>query len=93
MVAPVNEASVDVKEPAPVPLLVVLFEMVGLGEVLYTTPRAITDTPPSSVTFPPLLAPVAVILLIAVVVTVGIHATVMVPMAFTLPHPPVNGIL
>jgi hypothetical protein len=93
VVAPVNEASVDVKEPVPVPLLVVLFEMVGLDEVLYTTPRTVTDRPPSSVIFPPLLAPVVVMLLIAVVVTVGIHATVIVPVAFTLPHPPVNGIL
>ena len=93
MVALVNEVNVDVKEPVPVPLLVVLFEMVGFGDVLYTTPRTVTDRPPSSVTFPPLLAPVVVMLLIAVVVTVGIHATDIVPVAFTLPHPPVNGIL
>jgi hypothetical protein len=44
---------------------------VGPTDVLQTTPRTVTEAPPSLVTFPPLLAPVTVILLIAVVLIVG----------------------
>ena len=91
MVLPVSEESVDIKVPVPV-LFVVFVDNATVGplDVPQTTPRVDTDAPPSEVTFPPLLAPVVVILLIAVVVTVGIHNTVMVPVALTLPHPPVN---
>ena len=44
----------------------------GLAEVLQQTPRAVTVAPPSKVTFPPLIAVIDVILLTAVVVSVGI---------------------
>ena len=47
--------------------------MVGLAEVLQHIPFAVTATPPSSVTFPPLVAEAEVILEAAVVVIVGIN--------------------
>jgi len=72
VVLPVNEANVEVKEPTPVPSEVFVDNAtVGPTDVLQTTPLTETDAPPSLVIFPPLLAPVTVILLIAVVVTVG----------------------
>jgi hypothetical protein len=72
VVLPVNEASVEVKEPVPVPSEVFVDKStVGKPDVPQTTPLTETDAPPSLVIFPPLLAPVTVILLIAVVVTVG----------------------
>jgi hypothetical protein len=61
-----------VKVPVPVPLVVWLLAMVGLGDVLQQTPRALTGSPPSEVTFPPESAVVEVMLEIAVVVTVGV---------------------
>lgn len=71
MVLPVNEASVEVKEPTPVPSEVFVDNAtVGPIEVPQTTPLNKTDVLPSLDIFPPLLAPVTVILLIAVVVTV-----------------------
>jgi hypothetical protein len=60
-----------VKLPVPVPSLVLLSAVVGLGLVLQQTPRAVTVAPPSSVTFPPESAVVEVMLEIAVVVMVG----------------------
>ena len=45
--------------------------MVGLGDMPQQTPLAVTDAPPSEVTFPPLEALLAVIEDMAVVVTVG----------------------
>jgi hypothetical protein len=61
-----------VKVPVPVPLLVLVERAtVGFALVLHTTPRAVTDTPPFAVTFPPLDAPVPVMEPTVVVVTVG----------------------
>ena len=60
-----------VKLPVPVPSVVLLFAVVGLADVLQQTPLAVTDAPPSEVTFPPLEALVEVIEDIAVAVTVG----------------------
>lgn len=58
----------------PLPLPSVVFEasaMVGLGEVLHTTPRAETAEAPWAVTLPPPVAAVAAMALMALVVTVG----------------------
>ncbi len=60
-----------VKVPVPVPSVVLLSLMVGLAEVLQHTPLAVTDAPPSEVTFPPLEAVVEVMEDGTVVVTVG----------------------
>jgi hypothetical protein len=61
-----------VKTPIPVPLLVVLLVVVGFWTVPYATPLAVTDTPPSVVTFPPIVAPVDVMYVrVDVVVTMG----------------------
>ena len=86
---------VDVKVPVPVPSVVfVLKDTVGPVLVDQTTPRAVIDAPPSDVMFPPLLAPVEVIAPIVVVVKVAVTAfTEIVPVALTLPQPPLNGIL
>jgi hypothetical protein len=65
-----------VKVPVPVPSVVWLSETVGLGEVLQQTPLPLTGSPPSSVTFPPESAVVEVMLVGAVVVTVGATAGV-----------------
>jgi hypothetical protein len=64
----------DVKIPVPVPLEVIpiLLVIVGVCEVLHTTPRAVTAAPPSEVILPPVVAVVAVILVILFVVIVGI---------------------
>jgi len=45
--------------------------VVGLADVLQQTPLAVTEAPPSEVTFPPLVAVDVVIADIAVVVAVG----------------------
>ena len=50
--------------------------MVGLADVPQQTPLAVTEAPFSNVTFPPLVAVVAVTFVAAVVVTVGIVAEV-----------------
>ena len=60
-----------VKTPVPVPSVVLASAVVGFAVVLQHTPRAVTADPPSAVTFPPLAAPVDVIPVTAVVVTVG----------------------
>ena len=60
------------KAPVPVPSKVlVLSAVVGLEEVLHTTPFAMTVEPPSAVTFPPLVAELKEMLPTAVVLTVA----------------------
>jgi hypothetical protein len=87
---------VEVKVPVPVAFVVfVLKDTIGPVLVDQTTPRAVIDAPPSDVMLPPLLAPVDVISPIVVVVKVAnITAfTVMLPVASTLPQPPVKGMV
>ena len=82
------------KVPVPVPLVV--FESFIVGPVLVdqTTPLAVTAAPPSAVMTPPQLAPMLVIEVTAVVVNDDNKAvTVIVPVAFTLPQPPVKGMV
>ena len=96
MVVADNPLIVEVKVPVPVPSVVfVLKDTVGPVLVDQTTPRAVIDDPPSDVMLPPLLAPVDVISPIVVVVKVAnITAfTVMLPVASTLPQPPVKGMV
>jgi hypothetical protein len=60
------------KLPDPVPSVVfVVNEIVGFGNVLQHTPRAVTADPPSEEIFPPLLAVVEVIDVIPFVDRVG----------------------
>ena len=61
-----------VNAPSPVPLVVLLSDVVGLADMLQQTPRAVTVAPPLSVTLPPEVAVVEVMAVIAVVVTVGV---------------------
>jgi hypothetical protein len=61
-----------VKIPVPDPSVVWLFAVVGLGEVLQHTPLAVTEAPPSAVTFPPDEAVVEAMDVGVVVVTVGV---------------------
>jgi hypothetical protein len=61
-----------VNTPVPAPLLVVSSAVVGFADVLQQTPRAVTESPPSSVTLPPPDAVVEVIEVIVAVVTVGV---------------------
>ena len=65
-----------VNTPVPVPSVVLLSAVVGLSDVLQHTPRAVTVSPPSSVTLPPESAVVSVMFVIAVVVTVGAESAV-----------------
>ena len=63
---------VAVNDPAPVPSSVFVAKaIVGLGDVLHTTPFAVIGDPPSLMIVPPLVAAVAVMLLTAVVVNLG----------------------
>ena len=65
------------KLPVPLPLLVfVESAMVGFRLVLQHTPRAVTVAHPELVTFPPLVAVVAVILVTLLVDTTGIFSVV-----------------
>ncbi len=64
------------KLPVPVPSDVVLLAVVGLGEVLKQTPLAVTEAPPSEVTFPPQDAVTEVTLPSASVVTAGVIGVV-----------------
>ena len=65
------------KLPVPVPSLVLVpSAVVGFCEVPHTTPRALTLAPPLELMSPPLLAPLVVMLLTAVVVRVGVLAVV-----------------
>lgn len=66
-----NPVMLLVKLPVPVPSVVLLSLVVGLVDVLQQTPLAVTEVPPSEVTFPPLEALVGVIEDIGVVVTMG----------------------
>ena len=59
------------KLPVPLPFVVQELAVVGFCEVLQHTPRAVTEAPPSPVTFPPLRADDVAILLMEDVVTVG----------------------
>ena len=62
----------DVKEPFPVPSVVLVEkEMVGLVFVDQTTPLADIEDPPSALIFPPEVAEMVVIAFMAVVVSVG----------------------
>ena len=61
-----------VKLPVPEPSKVLSSATVGSADVLQQMPRAVTEAPPSAVTFPPLEPLVAVIEVTAVVVTVGV---------------------
>ena len=60
-----------VKLPTPEPSSVLLSFMSGFTDVLQQTPRAVTEEPPSDVTFPPLDALIEVIDDIVLVTTVG----------------------
>ena len=60
-----------VNAPSPVSSLVLGSAVVGFAANDPQTPRSVTGEPPSEVTVPPLVAVVAVRLLITVVVTVG----------------------
>ena len=60
------------KLPGPVPSVVLLAAVVGPVLMLQQTPRAVTSEPPSEVTFPPVAAVVAVILVTDASVTAGI---------------------
>jgi hypothetical protein len=51
--------------PVPLPLLVILFAIVGFGAVFQHTPFTVTGAPPSELIVPPLLALVAVMVFIA----------------------------
>ena len=86
---------VEVKVPVPVPSVVlVLKDTVGPELVDQTTPRAVISPPSTNVMLPPLLASVEVIEPIDVVAKVATNAfTVMLPVAFTLPQPPVRGMV
>ena len=72
MVLGVSPVILLVKLPVPVLSEVLLFDVVGLAEVFQQTPLAVTEAPPSAVTFPPLEALLVVIEDMAVVVTVGV---------------------
>ena len=74
MVPGVNPVMELEKPPFPVPSVVGLLDIVGLGEVLQQTPRAVTVAPPSEVTFPPLDAVVVPVPVVVLVVTVGMTA-------------------
>jgi hypothetical protein len=60
-----------VKEPVPVPSLVLLEPVDGFCEVPQQTPRAVTSDPPSLVIFPPASAAVWVIPVMLPVVKAG----------------------
>ena len=61
------------KVPVPVPLVVLVSKlMVGFGEVDHTTPRSVTDSPPSEEILPPEVAVIDEMELGKVVVIIGI---------------------
>jgi hypothetical protein len=57
-----------VKLPVPLPLVVKLLAVVGLGELLHTIPLCVTGVPPLYVMLPPELAELLVMLPIGNVV-------------------------
>ena len=65
--------------PVPVPICVLLSLIVTPLDVLYTTPRFVTVSPPSAVTLPPSTAELAATELSPSVVTVGAEAAGGVP--------------
>ena len=71
MVTADNPVKELVNTPVPEPSVVWLPEMIGLADVDQHTPRAVTLSPPSDMTFPPVLAVVVVMELAAVVLTVA----------------------
>ena len=71
-----------VKVPVSVPSVVLLFDVVGLADVFQHTPLAVSDAPPSDVTFPPLEAVVPVMEEAAVVVTAGMLTAEVVKVIF-----------
>ena len=85
MVPGINPVIELVKLPVPVPSVVLLSETVGSADVLQHTPLAVTEPPPSDVTFPPLDALVDVTEDIPVVVTVGAVAEAEVVKVRSLP--------
>ena len=66
-----SPVTLEVKLPVPVPLVVLLLLIVGLGDVLQHTPRAVTSKLPSAVTLPPHTAVFAVIEVTSAVVIEG----------------------
>ena len=72
MVLAVNPAIEDEKVPIPLPSEVWASFMVGLGDVLQQTPRAVTEAPPVAVTLPPQVAVLSVISETEAVVTDGV---------------------
>ena len=75
-----------VNVPVPVPLWVQLGSVTsGLSDVPQQTPRSVTDTPPSEVTVPPLVAVVLVSEETAEVITVGRAAAESVVKVTSLP--------
>ncbi len=72
MVFDVNPVILLEKLPVPEPSVVLLSAVVGLVLVLQHTPRAVIVVPPPEVMYPPLVAVVCVIVLIAEVVTEGV---------------------
>ena len=76
MVAAESPDRETVNEPVPLPEAFLFEEVVGFWLVLQTTPRSVTDEPPSEVTLPSTVAADEVILPIEPVVTVGATAPV-----------------
>jgi hypothetical protein len=73
----------EVKEPVVPAAATIVFAVVGLLVVAYTTPRWVMVAPPSEVTFPPVLAVVIVTADAAVVDTVGADTDEPVPESVT----------
>ena len=67
--------------------MVILFDVVGVGNVLQQIPRAVTAEPPSEDMLPPLIALLPVIDVIVLVVSVGnVVATEVVVKVISLPY-------
>ena len=76
------------KLPIPDPSLVfVVKEIVGLVLVDHTTPLKVTVAPPSELTFPPVVAVVAVMELADRVIIVGRNTGVLVVKVISFPYP------
>ncbi len=61
-------------DPFPVPLIFLLFKIVGFGLVFQQIPREVTGDPPSLITTPP---PVAVVSVVGLTSDVVIEGTVL----------------
>ena len=72
----VNPVKVLVKVPVVAPLIVILSDIVGVAVVLQQIPEVVITDPPLDVIVPPALAAYLVILLAAIVVSVGAIAFV-----------------